>query len=80
MLAGDDVVGANIAGRREIVFAGRRAQDDQVLENASRIVGLNPRDRLRIAAQAFAKIDQPVLPERQNRLAGAGVDLLKVSC
>ena len=40
-LAGEDVVRAEIAGRRSVAFAGRRAQDDQVLEDAPGRAGLN---------------------------------------
>jgi hypothetical protein len=32
----------------------------------------------RIAAQTFLQIDQPVVPERQNRFAGPSVDLFEV--
>ena len=35
-LAGEDVEGAQIAGRGHVAFAGGRAENDQVLENLAR--------------------------------------------
>ena len=56
----------------------RRAEQDQVLEDLARRAGLNAPDRRRIAAQAFAQVDDAVGAERGDRLAGLRVDLLQV--
>ena len=76
--AGDDVVGAEIAGRRQVAFAGRRPEQDEILENLARRVGLYAADRRRIAAEPLPQIDRAVDAEREDRFAGGGVELLQV--
>ena len=67
MLAGADVVGADVAGRRAVALAGDRAHDDQVLENAAGVPALDVADALRVAVEALAQIDAAVLAERVDR-------------
>ena len=65
-LARRHVVGANITRRRQISFANRRSQRDQILEDAPGRLGLYARNRRGIAAESLPQIDQPVVPEREN--------------
>ena len=60
-LAGDDVVGAQIAGRRAVAFAGVRAGDEQILEHAA---GRAARAAER-PQRAFAHVHAPVDAERR---------------
>ena len=76
LLPGDDVVGADVAGRRDERFAGRRPQDDEVLPDLAGAVGLDA-SRLLRSRETDAQIDRAVLAERQDRLAGRGVDRLQ---
>lgn len=69
---------ARLSGGREIRFAGRRTEQNQVFENPSGRLGLNACDRGRIATESYPEIDQPVGAERQYRLARAGVDFLQM--
>ena len=70
-LAGDDVVGAQVARRREVAFARGRAEDDQILEDLAGGAGLD-------AADGFAgsrpspsrRSTTPFVAEGQDRLAG----------
>ena len=77
-LAGDDVVGAQRARRRQVAFAGRRAEQQQVLEDLARRARLHAADQRGVAADALAQVDEAVRAERQDRLAGGGVDGLEV--
>ncbi len=77
-LAGDDVEGAQGAGRRQVAFAGSGAEQQQVLEDLARRARLDAADQRGIAPDALAQIDQAVGAERQDRLAGRGVDGLEV--
>ena len=62
MRAGADVEGADVAGRRGVLAVGRRAEDDQVLEDLAGQTALLL-DGLRIAIEAFAQVDDAVLAE-----------------
>ena len=75
---GDDVVGADVAGRRDERFAGRRPQDDEVLPDLAGAVGLDASSLLR-SRETDAQIDRAVFTERQDRLAGRGVNRLQVA-
>ena len=76
--AGEHVVGADVAGRRHVAFAGGAAEDDQVLEDLARRVRLDGADGLRIAAvDPDAQIDDAVGAERHDRLARLRVHLLQ---
>src|SRR5262249_2666086 len=77
-LAGDDVVGANVAGRGEVGLAGGRAENDEVLEDLAGRIRHDPRDGLRIAHESFTNIDDAVGAEGADGLARGGVDLLEV--
>ena len=78
LVPGDDVVGADVAGRRDERFAGRRSQDDEVLPDLSGAVGLDA-SRLLRSRETDAQIDRAVFAERQDRLAGRGVNRLQVA-
>ena len=69
-LAGEDVVRAEIARRIAVAFAGRGAEDDQVLEDPAGSAALDVADGLRVAAEAFAQIDAAVLAEGVDGDAG----------
>ncbi len=76
--AGEDVVRADISGRRHVPLAGRAAQNDQVLEGLARIVRLDVADRRRVAAvEADPQVDDAVCAEGHDRLAGLRVHLLQ---
>ncbi len=76
--AGENVVGADVARRRHVVFPRRAPQDDQILEDASGRVRLDRSDRLRIAAiDPDAQVDDPVRAERHDRLSRLRVHLLQ---
>ena len=77
--SGDDVVGADVAGRRHVVLAGGRSQDDQVLEDLARIRRLHLHQRGRVPPQPLAEVHGAVGAERHDRLAGPGVDRLQVA-
>lgn len=72
----DDVVSAEIAGRRHVAFARGRSQEDQVLEDAPRRPRLDARDRL--APEALAQIDDALGAEREDGLSRRRIDLLEV--
>ena len=73
-----DVVGADVARRRHVAFAGRAAENDQVLEHAAGRIRLNGADRLGIAAiDPDAQVDDAVGAEGHDRLAGFRVHLLE---
>ena len=77
-LARDDVVGADVAGRRHVAFASRAADDDEVLEHLAGDARLDVADARRVAAvEADAQVDDAVRAERHDRLAGSRVDLLQ---
>ena len=78
LFAGDDVVRANVAGRREVALAGRGAEDDQVLEDLSRIRRLDPCERRGIPRVALFEVDRAVRSEREDRLPGPRIDRLEV--
>ena len=65
-LAGDDVVGAHVTGSREIRLARRAAEQDQVLEHASGRRRGDAPDRVRIAPESLAQIDDALLAERRE--------------
>ena len=71
----DDVVGANVAGRGEIRFAGRRPQDDQVLEDLARVRRLHAPD---FAGEPLPEVHHAVGAERQDRFAGLRVDRFEI--
>src|SRR4029079_8925314 len=76
--AGDDVVGADVAGRRHVAFAGRAADDDAVLEHLAGNARLNVADALRVApVEPGAEVDDTTGAERHDRAARCGVDLLQ---
>ncbi len=72
-LAGDRVVGAQIAGRRFVLLAGGGALQDQVAKDAARSLRADLTDRLGIAAQAGAQIDAAMVSKRADDVAGARV-------
>ena len=76
LVPGDDVVGADVAWRRDEGFAGRRPQDDEVLPDLAGAVGLDASGILR-SRETDAQIDRAVFAERQDRLAGRGVNRLQ---
>ena len=76
-LAGAHVEGADIAGSRTVPLVGRRAENQQILEDAAGRGGLHQRERLRIAAQPFFQIDAAVGAEGEDRLAGSRIDRLQ---
>ena len=78
LLAGEDVEGAHVSGRRHVALAGRRAQQEQVLEHLSRRLRLDARNRRRVASEAFTQVDGALVAEGGDELAGAGVDRLQV--
>ena len=73
-----DVVRAQVSGRRKVCFAGRRSEDQKILEDLARRIRLNAADFLGITSEVFAQIDDAVLTERHDRLAGRGINFLKV--
>ncbi len=78
-LAGDDVVGAKVAGRRHVILAGGRTEDDQVLEDLARRARLHATDGRGIASrESFAQVDRAVLAEREDGLAGQRVERLEL--
>ena len=70
------VICADIAGWRPELLARHRAQDDQVLEHAPRILALDIPDALWIAIQSLAEIHPAVLAEGIDGDARLGIDLL----
>ena len=77
-LAGQHVVGADVAGGRHVAFAGRAANDDEILEDLARDARLDVADALRLAAvEPDTQVDDTVGAERHDRLAGLRVDLLQ---
>ena len=78
-LTGADIVGAKVARRRHIHFAGGGAEDDQVFENAPRRAGLYFAHGLDIAAKTFAQIDAAVVSECVDGDARSCVEFLKVA-
>ena len=78
-LAGDDVIGADVAWRRHPGFAGGRTHDHQVLPDLSRRPRLHAAVGAFGASQPFTQIDDPVVAEAQDGLAGAGINRLHVS-
>ena len=77
LLAGDHVVGADVSRRVDERFAGRRSEDEQVLPDLARAVRLDPAGVLLGARKTVAQIDDAVLAEGQDGLAGLRVDLLQ---
>src|SRR4029079_16831949 len=77
-LSGDDVVGAEISGRRKVGFAGRRTEDHQILEHLARGIRLDAPDFGGIASEILAQIDDTVGAECDDRLAGFRIYLLQI--
>ena len=77
LLTRDDVVRADVARRVHEGFAGRRSQNHQVLPDLAGTVRLNSSRVLLGARQPVPQIDDAVLAEGQDRLAGSRIDLLK---
>ena len=75
LFPGNDVVGANVARRGEIGFAGRRAQDDEVLEDLARVRRLHAPD---FAGESLPEVQRAIGAERQDRLASLRVDRFEV--
>ena len=74
-LAGDDVVGADVAWRRHVVLASRGAENDEVLEDLSRVLDCTrPTVDGSRPAKPFFQVDRALVAERDDRLAGDGID------
>src|ERR1700737_2870479 len=73
----DHVVSTKIAWRGQIAFTGCRPQHDQIFEDASRGIGLNADDGVRISTETLPQIHEPVVAKCQNRLAASGLDFLE---
>ena len=66
----DHVVGAQVAGRRSVAFAGVGSDNDQVFEDAAGTL-VRPGQPSRLASP---HVDEPVLAERLDERAVGGVD------
>ena len=78
-LAGADVVGVDVGGVGIVVGAARgQRDDDQVLEDAARVAGLQCAGSL--AIQAGAQIGAAVVSKALDSLAGARVDGCEIAC
>ena len=73
----EHVVGADVAGRRHGCFARLAAEDHDVAPDAARARRHRARARAFGARQADPHVDDAVVAERHDRLAGARVDLLE---
>ena len=62
------------AGADAYRAAGRQRHDDDVLEDAARVVGLQRANRRDVAVEPDAQVDAAVGAEVLNRLAGLRVD------
>ena len=78
-LAGDDVVGADVAGWRHPSLAGRRSHNQQVLPHFAGAPRLHAAVRAFSAPQALSHVDDPVGAEAPDRLAALRVNGLQIA-
>ena len=74
--ARDNIEGTDITGRRNELFAGRGAEDDEILEDLARRAGVDAINGADITAQTLAQVHEAVVAESENRLTGLRVKLL----